>query len=134
VQFHHDNAPYHKSRKMIAKMHELGYKLLLHPSYSPDLAPSDFFLFADLKRMFAGKKFNTNEEVIAKTEASFGAMSKSYYQSGIGKLYDRYNRCIALESIYNVFSYVSLRTFQPTLLIKTTKIKFNTDNTIGYQG
>jgi transposase len=39
VLFHQDNAPCHKSIKTTAKLHELGYKLLPHPSYSPDLAP-----------------------------------------------------------------------------------------------
>jgi hypothetical protein len=59
-----------------------------------------FFSVADLKRMLAGKKFSTNEEVIAETEAYFEAMSKLYYKNGIEKLYDRYNRCIAFEGIY----------------------------------
>jgi hypothetical protein len=63
VPFHQDNAPVDKSIKTTAP-------------YSPDLAPSDFFLFADLKRMLAGKKFSTYEEV--NTEAYFEAMSKSY--------------------------------------------------------
>jgi [histone H3]-lysine36 N-dimethyltransferase SETMAR len=54
VLFHQDNAPCHKSIKTTAKLHELGYELLLHPTYSPDLAPSDYFLFAGLKRMLAG--------------------------------------------------------------------------------
>lgn len=66
VLFH--NAPAHKSMKTMAKLHELGYELLPHPPYSPDLASSDFFLFADLKRMLSGKKFQTNEEVIAEIE------------------------------------------------------------------
>ncbi|KAF7280391.1 hypothetical protein GWI33_006084 [Rhynchophorus ferrugineus] len=35
------------------------------------LAPSDYFLFSDLKRMLAGKKFSSNEEMIAETEAYF---------------------------------------------------------------
>jgi hypothetical protein len=52
--------------------------LLLHPPYSPNLAPRDLFLFADLKRVFAGKKISTNEEVIVETEAYFEAISKSY--------------------------------------------------------
>jgi [histone H3]-lysine36 N-dimethyltransferase SETMAR len=55
-------------------LHELGYELLPHPPYSPDLAPSDFFLLADLKRMLAGKKFSTNEKVIVETEAYFEAI------------------------------------------------------------
>jgi [histone H3]-lysine36 N-dimethyltransferase SETMAR len=68
VLFHQDNAPCHKSIKTTAKWHELGYELLFHPPYSPDLAPSDFILFADLKRMLAGKKFFTNQEVIAEID------------------------------------------------------------------
>jgi hypothetical protein len=86
----------HKSNETTAKLHELGYQLLSHPPYFSDLAPSDLFLFADLKKMLAGKKFCTNEEVIAET------MSRSYYKNGIEKLYDRYNRCIALEVIEEI--------------------------------
>jgi [histone H3]-lysine36 N-dimethyltransferase SETMAR len=98
VLFHQNNAQInHKSIKSTAKLHELDFKLFLHPPYSPDLAPSDFFLFADLNRMLAGKKFSTNVEVIAETEGYFEAILKSYNKNGIKKLYDHYNRCIALE-------------------------------------
>jgi [histone H3]-lysine36 N-dimethyltransferase SETMAR len=62
----------------MAMLHELGYELLPHSPFSPDLAPCDFFLFADLKKMLAGKKFSTNEEVVVETEAYFEAISKSY--------------------------------------------------------
>ena len=81
-------------------MQELGFELLLHPPYSPDLAPSDFFLFSDLKKMPAGTKFCADEEVIEETEAYFEAKDKSYYKNGIEKLYGRYNRCIAREWNY----------------------------------
>jgi hypothetical protein len=69
--------------------------LLLDPSYSLDLAFSEFFLFADLKRTLAGKKFSTNEEAIVETEAYFEAIFKSYFKNGIKNLY---NRCIALKA------------------------------------
>jgi [histone H3]-lysine36 N-dimethyltransferase SETMAR len=82
VLFHQDNALFHKSIKTTAKLYELGYEFLPNPPYSPDLAPRNFILFADLKKMLAGKKFSTNEEVIAETEAYFEAMSKSYYANG----------------------------------------------------
>jgi len=45
VLFHHDNAPAHTSALAQGKLVELGYELLPHPPYSPDLAPCDFFLF-----------------------------------------------------------------------------------------
>ena len=100
VLFHQDNAPCHKSMKTMAKLNELGYELLPYPPYSPDLAPRDYFLFADLKRMLAGKKFKDNDGVIAETEAYFAEKTKEYYKSGIEKLEDRCNRCIALEGNY----------------------------------
>ena len=84
--------------KTMAKLAELGYKLLPHPPYSPDLAPSDHQ--SDLKKMLQGKRFGSNEEVIAETEAYFEAEDKSFYKHGIEKLEKRWNDCIALEGDY----------------------------------
>ena len=83
VLFHQDNALCHKPLRTMAKIHDLGFELLPHPPYSPDLAPSDFFLFSDLKSVLAEKKFGCNEEVVAETEAYFEAKPKEYYQNGI---------------------------------------------------
>jgi hypothetical protein len=96
VLFHQDNALCHKLIKTTAKLHELNYELLPHSSYSPDLASSDLFLFADLKKMLAGKKSSTNQEVIVENLVYFEAISKSFFKNGIEKWYDRYNHCIEL--------------------------------------
>lgn len=48
--FHQDNVPIRKSIKTIVKWNELQVELLSTP-YSPDLAPSTFYLFADLKKI-----------------------------------------------------------------------------------
>ena len=98
--FHQDNAPCDKSMKTITRLKELGFDLLPHPPYSPDLAPSDYWLFADLKRMLQGKRFGSNEEVIAATEAYFEAKETAFYKHGIEKLEKRWNDCIALEGDY----------------------------------
>ena len=50
VLFHQDNAQCHKSLATMAKLNEFSFELLPHPPYSPDLAPSDYYLFADLKK------------------------------------------------------------------------------------
>ena len=47
---HDDHAPSHTSNIEQAKKHELGFESLPHPPYSPDLPPSDYYLFQDLKR------------------------------------------------------------------------------------
>jgi len=53
--------------KTMSKSNELGFNPLPHPPYSPDLAPSDYWLFADLEKMLQRKGFDTNVEVIAAT-------------------------------------------------------------------
>ena len=80
----------------MAKLHELHFELLLHPPYFPDLALSDNWLFADLKRMLQGKRFGSNEEVISET---FQAKDKST-KKAIEFLEKRWNQSITLEGDY----------------------------------
>ena len=89
--------PCHKSIATMAKLHELHYELLPNPPYSPDLAPSNYWLFADLKIILQGKKCGSNEKVILETEAYFEAKDKSFYKKGIELLEKRWNQCISLE-------------------------------------
>ena len=70
------------------KLHELHLKLLPHPLRSLDLAPSDYWLFADLKRMLQGKRFGSNE-VISETEAHFEAKDRLFDEKGIELLEKR---------------------------------------------
>ena len=55
VSFHQDNAPTHKSVVAMAAVCDSGFELVDHPPYSPDLAPSDYFLFPNLKKHLAGE-------------------------------------------------------------------------------
>ena len=52
----------------MGKLRDLHYELLEHPPYSPDLAPSDFYLFPKLKLFLAGQRFSSNQEPIAAVE------------------------------------------------------------------
>ena len=74
VNFHQNNAPCHKSIASMAKQHELRLELLPHLHFS-DLAPRDYWLFADLKGILQGKIFGSNEKLIS--EAYFEAKNKS---------------------------------------------------------
>ena len=100
VLFRQDNALCHKSMKTIVKLNELSFELLLHPPYSQDLAPSDYWLFIDLKKMLQGKRFASNEEVIAETEAYFKNKDESFYKKGIEKLEKHFNEYITFEGNY----------------------------------
>jgi len=57
----HDNAPVHRSAKPQAAIRQCGFQQLNHPPYSPDLAPSDYFLFRVMKKFLRGKRFSSDE-------------------------------------------------------------------------
>lgn len=50
--------------------------------------------------MLAGKRYDSNEEVISATEAYFESKDIAFYKSGIEKLERRWTDCIALEGNY----------------------------------
>jgi len=89
--FHQDNAPAHKSVLGMGKLSDLHYKLLKHPPYSPDLAPSDFCLFPKLKLFLAGQRFSLNQEAIAAVEGYFTDLMKNHYRDGIMALEHHWN-------------------------------------------
>ena len=49
VLYSHNNAPSHRALATLKKLAYLGFHCLGHPPFSPDLAPSDYHLFAGLK-------------------------------------------------------------------------------------
>ena len=57
VVFHQDNARPHTSVVTRQKLMELGWEVLMHPPYSPDLAPSNYYLFLILQNFLSDKKF-----------------------------------------------------------------------------
>lgn len=98
--FHQDNAPIHKSMKSKVKLNHVRFELLPHPPDSPDLSPSNFYLFADIKKMLQGKRFASQDEVIAATEAFFEAKDNAFFKKGIELLEKRWNDCIAMDGGY----------------------------------
>jgi histone-lysine N-methyltransferase SETMAR len=50
VLFLHDNASARRALATQKKLDYLGFHCLDHPPYSPDLAPSDYYLFPGLKK------------------------------------------------------------------------------------
>lgn len=98
--FHHDNAPCHTAKFTTEKLAKLHFQLVPHPPYSPDLAPSDFFLFPNLKKFLAGKKFQSNEEVMNEVNTYFEDLDESVYKNGLNALEYRWNKCIELAGEY----------------------------------
>lgn len=100
VLFHHDNAPAHTSAIAMAKIHELGFELVPHAPYSPDMAPSDYHLFPNLKKWLGGQKFSTDSEVIDAVNSYFEDLDVSTYKTGIAALKHRWSKCVELKGDY----------------------------------
>jgi histone-lysine N-methyltransferase SETMAR len=60
---HSDNARPHVSVKTETFLKTTAFLRVQAPAYSPDLAPSDFYLFGTLKNHLEGKTFSTAEEL-----------------------------------------------------------------------
>ena len=54
-----------------------GFELVGHPPYSLDLAPSEYFLFPNVKRHLAGKQYWTDGEAISAVEDFFEDQDES---------------------------------------------------------
>ena len=51
----HDNA--HIAKLVKGTIEAFGWKILSHAAYSPDLAPSDYHLFASMGHVLAQRRF-----------------------------------------------------------------------------
>jgi histone-lysine N-methyltransferase SETMAR len=60
VLLQQDNARPHTAKKTLQKIEEVeGIELLPHPAFSPDLKPSDYYLFRSMAQFLRGKKFQS---------------------------------------------------------------------------
>jgi histone-lysine N-methyltransferase SETMAR len=80
---HQDNAPPHKARIVTEFLVEKGIETLRHPPYSPDLAPSDFWLFDTLKLSLQGRQFPSRSSLGSAVYQSLKHIPKDPYKNAI---------------------------------------------------
>ena len=83
-QLHHDNAPSHTALHVREFLAKYSLATLPQPSYSPDLAPADFFLFPRIKTALKGTRFGT-------TEAIQTAVTKALNEAPVYAFHDAYH-------------------------------------------
>jgi len=72
------------------KLKQLNWHVLDHPAYSPDLAPTDYWLFRSLSNNLRGKKFTSRDDVQTALDNYFGSRTQDFLKKGIEQLHSRY--------------------------------------------
>ena len=82
------------------KIREFGWEVLPHPTYSPDIAPSDYHLFRSLQNILENKIFKDIEDVREEVTRFFASKPVSFYRGGIKKLPQRWETIIENDGNY----------------------------------
>jgi histone-lysine N-methyltransferase SETMAR len=64
----------------MAVIHSAGLENFQQPPYSPDISPSDYFLFPKLKERLPGIHFSDDEEVMTSVNEGLRNMTKIFLQ------------------------------------------------------
>jgi len=98
--FHHDNAPPHTSHVVLDFFHDKHIELVPHAPYSPDLAPSDFWLFPNLKDALRGRHFNTRAALGSAISQWCIHTPQDLFSAAFTQWIERCRKCVALDGGY----------------------------------
>jgi histone-lysine N-methyltransferase SETMAR len=99
-----DNACPHMAKKTLQKIEELeGIELLPHPGFSPDLAPSDYYLFRSMAQFLHSRKFQSVADVEVAIEEFFASKDKEWFYQAFKELVEKWMRPLNMRAcILNV--------------------------------
>jgi len=97
---HHDNVRAHVSLLIHSYLAKYQTSVVLHSSYSPDLAPEDFFLFSKLKTTLKGHRFQTTEENEENATRELHTIIVSAFLEAFQQWKKPWERCITSRGDY----------------------------------
>lgn len=100
IILHHDNAPGHRAESTHFEISLLGFELLEHPPYSPDLAPMDFRVFPELKASLRGIRFDSAEELTKQSQIIVSSITEDWYVETYNKWVSRHRKCVDIAGDY----------------------------------
>ncbi|KZC08477.1 Histone-lysine N-methyltransferase SETMAR [Dufourea novaeangliae] len=63
----------------MVKLLELGWEVMSHPPYSPDMAPSDYHLFRSMQNSWNGKTFTNDDDLKSHLVQFFADKDQKFY-------------------------------------------------------
>jgi hypothetical protein len=82
VLLQHDNASSQTCVPATSKAAELAFQILPHPPYSPDLGPSNYHLFKNVKQYLRGTHFKDDESVQIAVTQWLEDQNADFYKGG----------------------------------------------------
>ena len=73
------SSPKNKSKEEFLATKQIT--VLEHPAYSPNLAPSDFFMFPKIKEILKGRHFNDIDNIRSNITAALKAIQQNHFQT-----------------------------------------------------
>ena len=96
----HDNARPHAAHLTSEANANMGWEVLPHPSYSPDLAPSDYHLFGFVKDQLRRQRYETTEAIQKAVRQCLQMAGMEFYRRGIFKLPERWQKRVQRSGDY----------------------------------
>lgn len=98
----HDNCTPHTARATLAVCEELGFDVLPHPPYSPDIAPTDFYIFRGFKTWYKKTSYATKQDVHASLNGFLQSKEPvvDFWRKGIDALPQRWRAVITANGDY----------------------------------
>lgn len=101
VIFHQDNAPSHRASSTQTTIQQLGFEVLDHPPYSPDLSPCDFFLFPLVKNYLRGTHFEDMNHLSTAVQVAIHSIQPDTYRKCFVESWvNRCRKCISFKGEY----------------------------------
>ncbi len=86
----HDIAKPHTASQTKSTLEALGFDVLPHPQYSPDLSPSDYYLFRSMEHSLREQTLEDRGHIEKWLSDFFDSKSLSFHEKGIFPLEERW--------------------------------------------
>ena len=99
----HNNSRPHVAQVIKAALQELKWEVLQHPPYSPDFAPTDYYLFCSLLNHMWGVTFNNEEDLKNWLNKFFNTRPGDFWWNDIDKLVERWEEVVNSNGEYIIY-------------------------------
>ena len=100
VILHHENARSHVAKPVKTYLETLKWEVLSHPSYFPDIAPSDYYLFRSMAHGLSDQQFCSYEDIEKLLDSWIASKDEHFYRNDIRSLVERWAEVVANNGQY----------------------------------